>query len=138
MAVKNNNHLSAEDVSILSSGVKVEGKIFSEGNMRIDGIVIGDISANGNLTLGESSKVNGEVKAKNITISGNVDGTVNAHEKLILENSAVLNGDIIAKILVIEEGAKFDGNSRMSARTLSETKAQSGQLRENKLINELK
>lgn len=106
---------SAEDVSILSSGVKIEGKLYSEGNVRIDGKLIGDLIVNGNLTLGEGSELNGKVKAQNIAVSGKLEGVVTSSEKLILESKAVLKGDISAKILVIEEGAKFDGKSVMDS-----------------------
>ncbi|MCF8243176.1 MAG: polymer-forming cytoskeletal protein [Melioribacteraceae bacterium] len=114
MAQRKDFNSSAEDVSILSSGVKVEGKLYSEGNVRIDGEVTGDITVNGNLTLGDGSEISGDVKAKNITISGKLEGTVQATEKLILEASSSLKGDIFARILVVEEGAKFDGKSSMS------------------------
>jgi len=111
------NLTSVEDVSILSSGVKIEGKLYSEGNVRIDGKLIGEVIVNGNLTLGEGSELNGKVKAQNISISGKLEGVVNSSEKLILESKAVLKGDISAKILVIEEGAKFDGKSSMDSST---------------------
>jgi cytoskeletal protein CcmA (bactofilin family) len=101
------------DVSILSTGVRIEGKFYSEGNVRIDGKIMGDVIVNGNLTLGESSKINGTVKARNITISGALHGNINATEKVILESKSVLKGDLVAKILVVEEGAKFDGQSKM-------------------------
>ena len=119
---KNNNSSTSVDVSILSSGVKIEGKLYSEGNMRIDGKVIGDVTVNGNLTLGESAEVKGEVRAKNITLSGKVDGLVEVNEKLILESQSVLEGDLTAKILVIEEGAKFEGKSNMSSKPKPEQK----------------
>lgn len=109
-----NNNSSSVDVSILSSGVKVEGKLYSEGNMRIDGKVFGDVTVNGNLTLGDGSSIEGEVKAMNVTLSGTVKGTVEANEKVILESSASLFGDLTAKILVVEAGAKFDGKSNMN------------------------
>lgn len=101
------------EVSILSSGVRIEGKFYSEGNVRVDGKIMGDVIVNGNLTLGESSKVTGTIKARNITMSGSLHGNVNATEKVILESKSVLKGDLVAKILVIEEGAKFDGQSKM-------------------------
>jgi cytoskeletal protein CcmA (bactofilin family) len=105
---------SAEEVSILSSGVKIEGKIFSEGNVRIDGKVTGDVNVNGNLTLGETSEVLGEAKGKSITLSGKYEGTIRASEKLVLDSKSYLKGDLYAKILVVEEGAKFDGKSIMT------------------------
>lgn len=113
MANKKENNITG-DVSILSSGVKLEGKLYSEGNVRIDGVVNGDVTVNGNLTLGESSKLIGQVKANNITLSGILEGQVVAAEKLVLENRSNLKGDLKARILVIEEGAVFDGNSTMA------------------------
>lgn len=109
------------EVSILSSGVKVEGRIYSDGNMRIDGIVNGDITVNGNLTLGEESEVKGEIKARNITVSGKVEGTVSASDKFILEANASLIGDLSAKVLVVEEGALFEGKSVMRTENTAES-----------------
>ncbi|MCO6474005.1 MAG: polymer-forming cytoskeletal protein [Melioribacteraceae bacterium] len=105
---------SSEEVSILSKGVKIEGKFSSDGNVRIDGIIIGDVIVNGNLTLGDGSKIQGEINAKNVTISGSIEGSVKATEKVILESSSRLKGDVISKLLIIQEGAKFDGKSTMS------------------------
>ncbi len=110
---KKNTEVTGE-VSILSSGVKIEGRIYSDGNMRIDGIVNGDVTVNGNLTLGDDSEIKGEIKARNITASGKIDGTVSVSEKFILESGAMLKGDLRAKVLVIEEGAQFDGKSVMN------------------------
>ncbi len=111
---KNRDSISNEDVSILSSGVKIEGKLYSEGNVRIDGKIKGNVTVNGNLTLGESSEVNGEIKAQNITVNGAVDGKVSASEKLVLEEKSKVHADLVARILVVEEGATFDGKSNMS------------------------
>ncbi|MCB9210862.1 MAG: polymer-forming cytoskeletal protein [Ignavibacteriales bacterium] len=115
MSKKENGY--SEDVSILSDGVNIEGKISSNGNVRIDGKIIGDVNVKGNLTLGNSSEVNGKISAKNMTVSGKVEGTLKIEEKLTLETSARIKGDIIAKVLVIEEGAKFDGKSSMTQST---------------------
>lgn len=111
-----------EDVSIISSGVKIEGDLTSEGNVRVDGFVNGNISVNGNLTVGELSELRGEVKAKNITMSGKIIGKVLAQEKLKLESKSQLKGDIVTKFLIIEEGAIFEGNSHMNSPTLFEKK----------------
>ena len=103
-----------EEVSIISKGVNIEGKFVSQGNVRIDGIVNGDIFVSGNLTLGESSEVHGEVRAENLTLSGKVTGAVSVAEKVILEARSYLKGDLIARILVVEPGAFFDGKCTMA------------------------
>lgn len=112
MAAKKETH--AEEVSIISSGVKIEGNLFSEGNVRIDGMIVGNLSINGNLTIGESSHIQGEIKAKNITMGGKIEGKVTAAETLRMESKSMLRGDLFARTLVIEEGAIFDGHSSMN------------------------
>ncbi len=104
---------NTEDITIISNGVKIEGKVASTGSIRVDGTLHGDLNAKGNVTVGEQGKIKGEIIADIITLGGNVVGTVNAKEKLVLEAKCVLKGDIITKVLVIEAGAKFDGKSNM-------------------------
>ena len=104
----------SQDVTIISSGVKVEGKISSESSMRIDGTIEGDINCQQNVTIGELANVNGKVDGQSITIGGKVQGAVNAKQKLILESKAQLKGDVFTKILVVEAGANFDGKSNMA------------------------
>lgn len=112
---------SIEEVSIISKGVNIEGTFVSQGNVRIDGMVNGDIFVTGNLTLGETSEVHGDVRAENLTLSGRVTGSVSVAEKLILESRSYLKGDLIARILVVEPGAFFAGKCTMDeAETASE------------------
>lgn len=104
---------NTEDITIISNGVKIEGKVTSSGSIRVDGALKGDLNARGNVTVGEQGDIGGEIVANVVTIGGKVVGTVNAKEKLVLEAKCVLKGDIITKVLVIEAGAKFDGKSNM-------------------------
>lgn len=103
----------SDDITIISNGVKVEGKISSDGSIRIEGNILGDIDSNANVTIGELGEVLGKVNGTSITIGGKVQGTINAKEKLILESKADLKGDVYTKILVVEAGARFDGKSNM-------------------------
>ena len=109
-----------EDTTIISSGMKVEGKVSSSGSIRLDGTVQGDIDCQGNVTIGEQGKVYGKVDGLSITIGGQVEGEIKAKEKLILESKANLKGDIFTKILVVESGARFDGKSNMGGSSSSE------------------
>lgn len=104
-----------EDVTIISSGVVIEGKVSSNGNIRVDGTIKGDITAQGNLTVGDSGNIQGQLTGDIITIGGKVEGSVNAKDKLILESKSVLKGDIITKVLVVESGAFFEGKSSMTS-----------------------
>lgn len=105
--------VKSEETTIISNGVKIEGKITSSGNIRVDGEVQGDILSQSNVSVGENGQVNGQINAEIITIGGKVSGTVKAKEKLVLDAKGNLKGDIFTKILVVEAGAKFDGKSKM-------------------------
>ena len=103
----------SDETTIISNGVKIDGKLTSSGNIRVEGEIEGDISSQKNIVVGEGGKVNGQINADFITVGGKVSGTVRANEKLVLDPKGYLKGDIYTKILVIEEGARFDGNSKM-------------------------
>jgi len=103
-----------DEVTIISTGVKIEGTMTSSGNVRVDGTIDGDVNASGNITVGEHGHIKGKIDADNVIVGGKVSGTVNAKEKLVLEANSILEGDIVTKILVIAPGAKFEGNSKMS------------------------
>jgi len=104
---------NSDDVTIISQGVKLEGKITCAGSMRIDGIILGDVTSQGDVTVGERGNVNGQISGQNITIGGKVVGIINAKEKLALESKSELKGDVFTKILVVEAGARFEGKSNM-------------------------
>jgi cytoskeletal protein CcmA (bactofilin family) len=108
------SNTDVNEVSLISFGVEIKGDINSNGSIRIDGKVNGNVTAEGNFILGETGEVKGYIKAKNITIGGKIEGTVLSKEKLVLEAKAELIGDISAQILVVQEGAKFEGKSKMN------------------------
>ncbi len=109
-----NISVGRDAITIISSGVIIEGKLSSDGSVRIDGIIKGDLNAHGNITIGEHGEIIGEVKGSSITLGGKVYGSINAEEKIVLEPKSLLKGDLITKILVIEEGALFEGTSQMN------------------------
>ena len=109
-----NEKICKDEVTIIGAGVVLECKLSSNGNIRVDGAINGDITANGNVTVGETGEISGEVRAEVISIGGKVIGSINAKEKAVLESKSVLKGDIVTKILVVEAGAIFDGSSKMS------------------------
>jgi cytoskeletal protein CcmA (bactofilin family) len=113
--LKSNSYEGAksEEATVISRGVKIEGKLSCSGSIRLDGEVQGDISSQSTVIVGENGKVNGQINADSITIGGKVTGTVKAKEKIVLESKANLKGDVITKILSVDAGAVFNGNSKM-------------------------
>jgi len=103
----------SEETTIISNGVKIEGTVTTNGNIRVDGEIKGDIISENNITVGESGSVNGKINASVISIGGTVTGSLEAKEKLTLTSRGKINGDIIVKAFVIEDGGLFNGNCRM-------------------------
>jgi cytoskeletal protein CcmA (bactofilin family) len=105
------------ELSLIGTGTVVQGKVMTEGSIRIDGTMVGDVVAKANAAIGSSGILDGNLSAKNVSLAGRVKGTVTASEKLILESKSVLQGDIRASKLVVDEGAMFDGQCSMSTET---------------------
>ena len=83
--------------SVLSSDLKVKGNLLTSGDIQIEGIIDGDIQAH-LLTVGETSKIKGEIIADDVVINGSVVGCVRGL-KVRLTNKARVQGDIIHKAL---------------------------------------
>jgi len=111
MKLTGNRH--PEEISIISAGVEIEGNLKSSGSVRIDGKVTGNIISRQDVIFGKKSEIKGEIHGENITIAGKIDGKVVSTGKIIMEESAIVRGDLQAKILVVNEGAFFEGKSQM-------------------------
>lgn len=102
------------ELSLVGSNTVIEGKITTEGSIRIDGKLVGDLVAKANAAIGLSGVIEGTVLASNISLAGKVTGSLTANEKLVLESKASVKGDIRASRLVVDEGAVFDGHCAMT------------------------
>lgn len=102
--------------TIIGKNTIIEGTIKTEETIRIDGSLKGDIVCSGNLFIGESAELFGNIKAKNVTIAGRVEGNVNSQGQLILTSSGKLKGDIEVVNLSIEDGAFFEGSCKMTTK----------------------
>ena len=105
---------TVKELNMIAAGTTVEGKIRTQGSVRVDGKVVGEISASEAIAVGLSGEVEGNVTAKNVTVGGKVRGSLNIAEKAVFEGKAVVKGDLRAARLVIDEGALFDGKVSMS------------------------
>ncbi len=114
MADKN----AVKELNIIGSGTTVEGKIRTQGNIRVDGKMVGELHAAENVAVGLTGEIEGNINGRNVTVGGKIRGNIIAVDKLVFEGKAVVRGDIRAARLVIDEGAVFDGKISMSdART---------------------
>lgn len=99
--------------SVIGSGTVITGNIKTEGSIRVDGKIVGNLVTQADAAIGVNGVIEGAVDARNITVAGKVLGTLTAVQKLILQNQSVLKGDLRTARLVVDEGAVFDGRSSM-------------------------
>ena len=111
---------TGSELNLVAAGTVFEGKLRTPGSIRIDGKIIGEVSASQNISVGGTGDVEGNITAKSVTIGGKIKGTIVAQEKLVLETKAVVRGDIKAARLVIDEGAMFDGKCMMSGEAVKQ------------------
>lgn len=98
-------------LTLVGSGSKIQGDLNHEGNLRIDGSVLGSISVTGDIEVSASGSVEGaEIQARNAIVHGMVKAGMVVQEKLTLSSSACIQGDVITKALDMSAGATFHGN----------------------------
>ena len=107
---------AAPEVSSISSGLSIVGKIVGHGALTIFGHVEGELRAS-TVVIAEGAQMEGEVSAEELTIGGSVKGTIHAN-RVMLNSTAVVEGDIFHRTLMIEESARFEGTSRRSENTI--------------------
>jgi cytoskeletal protein CcmA (bactofilin family) len=100
--------------TVIGANTSFVGTLKSDGNIRIDGTVEGDIEILGNLIIGETGRVIATVKAQNVHISGAVKGEITAVEQLEISPTGKVWGDISTAALSIDPGGLFRGQSAMT------------------------
>jgi len=104
----------------VGAGTNVHGEASFKGMMRVDGTLSGGVkSEKGTLIVSSGGTVEAKIEVAIANINGTVRGDVIATERIELGRSAVVIGNIQAPSLVIEQGAVFDGNCRMSQKAKS-------------------
>ena len=107
------NEIEAPNINILSTGTTIKGDIKSNGDIRIDGTLIGSVNSKGKVVIGTTGNIEGEIICQNADFSGVIKAKIVVAELLQLKSTAKLTGDIITNKLSIEPGAKFSGTCNM-------------------------
>lgn len=111
-----------QTINIINEGTLIKGDITANGDIRIDGELVGNINAQGRLVIGPQGKVDGEIDCNNIEVSGYIKGKITVSELLTMKASSQIYGDIIAGKLSVEPGSLFTGNCSMGEpKTKNET-----------------
>jgi cytoskeletal protein CcmA (bactofilin family) len=98
---------------LIGAGTTVTGDVSFSGGLRIDGVVVGNVSTangeNGTLVVSEQARVDGDVNVSHVVVNGTVNGPVTANDYLELQAKARIVGDIEYKTLEMHLGAVVQG-----------------------------
>ncbi len=99
--------------AFICEGAEFNGKLRSKDTVRLDGRFSGSVNCDNAIIVGEAGEVEASLESKNVIISGSVAGDVVARRQLILKGSARLKGNVDTPSLIIEPGARFNGQVTM-------------------------
>jgi cytoskeletal protein CcmA (bactofilin family) len=107
--------LPLTNITIISAGTTITGNVQSNGDIRIDGTIHGNLEAKAKILIGATGVIEGNIDGKQADILGRVNGNIKVTDLLHLHGKAFVDGDIFAGKLQIEPSASFNGKCHMGA-----------------------
>ncbi len=111
--------------SIIAAGTTLKGDLTSNGDIRIDGTLQGNIQCSAKVVIGANGVVEGDISGQQADIMGKTTGTIKVKELLQLKGGSNVQGNIYAGKLQIEPSANFNGQCHMSTAAESPVNAHS-------------
>ncbi|MFN8996182.1 MAG: polymer-forming cytoskeletal protein [Pseudomonadota bacterium] len=100
-------------LSIVAEGMTLVGDVMSEGDLRVEGKIVGNLVCKSKLVVGKKGAIDGNIDAANATIEGLVQGAVIVRSQLILQETGKVQGDILTEKMTVQAGAIFTGSCKM-------------------------
>jgi cytoskeletal protein CcmA (bactofilin family) len=94
--------------NIISQGTKLVGDFASQGDLRIDGTIEGNIKTSGKVVVGKSGLIKGTLNGTDAYFEGKFSGKLALSGTLTLKAAAHIEGEVVASKLAVEPGATFN------------------------------
>jgi cytoskeletal protein CcmA (bactofilin family) len=98
--------------SRIGKGAKIAGKLNFRSPARIEGEAEGEITGDV-IMIAQGAVVSARIAGTRVTVAGQVNGEIIARERLELLPTAHIRCTITTPSLVLNEGAKFEGDCKM-------------------------
>jgi len=95
--------------SVIDPHARFNGKYVSDRDLRIEGEASGEIECSGTLIISPQAKVRSAVTAANVIINGDYEGDVDCGGRFEIGSTRRVKGAVKAHVLVVKEGAHFEG-----------------------------
>ena len=113
----------AEVESLIGEHTTFEGTLKSDGAIRLLGSVQGEIQSKATIIVEEKAHVTARLTGAAVTVAGHVDGQIYCEGRVEIRPTGHVTGEIIAGAQIVQEGAYYDGNSKMAVSSSSSTAA---------------
>jgi cytoskeletal protein CcmA (bactofilin family) len=100
--------------SLIGEHTSFEGTLKTEGSVRLLGSIQGEIESKSTIIVEEKARVTARLTGAQVTIAGQVDGQIFCDGRVEIRPTGRVTGEINAGALIVQEGAYFDGNSKMA------------------------
>ncbi len=106
---------SNSDFGWIGRGIEVKGDIAFADRLQVDGKINGKLTSDsGTLIIGESGQIEAQIDVGVCVVHGAIQGNLIARSKLEIRKTGRVHGDVITPVLLVEEGAVFNGAIRMT------------------------
>jgi cytoskeletal protein CcmA (bactofilin family) len=109
--------------SLIGEHTSFEGTLKTEGSVRLLGAIQGEIESKSTIIVEEKARVTARLTAAQVTVAGQVDGQIYCEGRVEIRPTGRVTGEINAGALIVQEGAYFDGNSKMATGGTNNTTA---------------
>ena len=95
--------------TFIARGVRIEGEFVSQGDVTIEGELVGSLNVEGTLTLGSTAFVKANIFCGGGVLAGQVVGNVDAKDRLEIQGTGRIAGDLTCQTFVVQSGARLRG-----------------------------
>ena len=121
-------------ISIIGAGMTLVGDTDTDGSLRVEGTIRGNVRAGKSVVVGKDGLVDGSVFTQDAVIAGRVSGGIHAESRLELQATSEVSGEIVAPRMQVEEGAQVQGQvavgetaAKATSKTTKPGKADAGE-----------
>lgn len=99
----------------IAASTTIVGTITGQGAYVFCGTIEGDCDVEGPLTLAESGRWRGTLKATDIVVAGTVEGDVVATQRVEISGTARITGSLSGNSIAVAEGAIIEGEIKVTS-----------------------
>jgi len=105
--------MAGGNVTLVAVEATWEGRLHSDGDIRIEGTLRGELETSATLIVAPQARVHASIRARNIVLAGDVEGDITCEDRLEILPGGSARGQINSARLVVHEGAYIDSRFQM-------------------------